>query len=347
MASDALIVSVSEYPFGNQQLRPLPGTARDHLRMLNWLKKQEKDITIDDFTWPLPSPASSDKSLWNVRNLEARLHNLIRERTQQSRRRLFVYASTHGMAAPPISALPAVYCASHSFDMPDLFVTSGWVPQFTEAPFYQEYLCFFDCCNDAQLDTLPVIQYPQTGYREPGDKPGVLAVAACGRGQKALDTPTGGIFTDVLLEALSGSAGRPGMASVTAADVVAYLKENVPIRAAQYEVGHVQTPVAWLDAGLHIDLDEFVLFEREPVSGVAVSALLNGLDSVGAQVLDARLQHIGPVTVAPNSVVLLPDLFPGTYLLRGAGESWQLFIRVKTTVNDDGSVQAAAQTLAQ
>ncbi|CAH0353157.1 caspase family protein [Aquabacterium sp. CECT 9606] len=346
MPTDAVIVSVADYPSGNRLLRALPGAARDSQRMQKWLQANTEGVSIRDFTWPPPPPAlpGADALPWNRLSIEATMQQLLVSGLHKTRDRLFFYASAHGMSVPTNPAMPAVFCASHwPTTAPDLFLSSGWVPQFTGAPVYDEYLCFFDCCNEWQPGTLPVFQPLNLPARPV--PPRVLVVAACKPGQQALDTPTGGVFTDVLLEALSGSAGKPGTAQVTAADVVAYLKENVVIRAAQVKPGHVQTPVEWMDPNAHADLNAFLLFDRLPVNAADVTSLLDGRDPSNVEVLDAELEPSGTVLAAPDGVAMLPNLFAGKYVLRCATDGWKKTIRLKTTVADDGSVVSRVEAL--
>ena len=346
MATDAVIVSVADYPSGSRLLRALPGAARDSQRMHKWLESNANGVTIKDFAWPpSPPPAAGAAALpWNRLSIEATMQQLLVSGLQKTRHRLFFYASAHGMSVPSNPSMPAVFCASHwPSTAPDLFLSSGWVPQFTGAPIYDEYLCFFDCCNEWQPGTLPVFQPLNLPPRPALAR--VLVVAACKPGEQALDTPTGGVFTDVLLEALSGSAGRPGTAQVTAADVVAYLKENVPIRAAQVQQGHVQTPVEWVDPNAHVDPNTFVLFDRLPVSGVDVTALLGGRNAADVQVLDAELAPAGAVQAGPGGKAVLPTLYAGKYVLRSVADGWKQTVRLKTTVADDGSAAPRVEAL--
>lgn len=343
MACDAVIVSVADYPNSSKLLRALPGAARDRQRMCSWLQSQKDHVDIEDFAWPpAPPPAAGVKAEpWNRQGVEAKMQKLLVSGLHATRHRLLFYASAHGMSVPASPAMPAVYCASHFSTVPDLFLSSGWVPQLTAAPIYDEYLCFFDCCNEWQPGTLPVFQPLNLPGRS--NPPRVLVVAACRPGQQALDTPTGGVFTDVLLEALSGSAGAPGSASVTAADVLDYLKENVPVRAAQVKPGHVQTPVEWSDPNWQSDLSAFVLFDRATVGRVDVTALLAGHDPADVEVLGSDLEPAGAVIAQPAGGACLPELFPGKYVLRSKANGWRQAIRLKTTVADDGSVSAKAE----
>jgi len=45
MPTDAVIVSVADYPRSNRLLRALPGAARDSLRMHEWLESSAKSVT--------------------------------------------------------------------------------------------------------------------------------------------------------------------------------------------------------------------------------------------------------------------------------------------------------------
>ena len=352
MPTDAVIVSVADYPRSNRLLRALPGAAWDSLRMHKWLESNANSVSINDFSWPPAPPAlpsthaasEAEVKPWNRLNIEATMQQLLASGLHKTRERLFFYASAHGLSAPASPAMPAVYCASHWSTLPDLFLASGWVPQFTAAPAYDEYLCFFDCCNEWQPGTLPVFQ-PMNLPPRPA-LPRVLVMAACKPGQQALDTPTGGVFTDVLLEALSGSAGTPGTPQVTAADVVAYLKENVPIRADQKKPGHLQTPVEWFDPNAHVDPSQFVLFERKPVVDADVTALLAGRDPAEVDVLDAELELAGTVQPGVSAgTAVLPSLFAGKYVLRSKADGWKQAIRLKTAVVNDGSVVSRAEAL--
>lgn len=338
MPTDALIVSVADYPSGRRLLRALPGAARDSLRMQKWLQSSMQDVAIKEFTWPPgpPPPGNVEALPWNRLSIESAMQQLLVSGLHKTRDRLFFYASAHGMSAPTNPAMPAVFCASHwPSTAPDLFLSSGWVPQFTGAPIYDEYLCFFDCCNEWQPGTLPAFQPLNLPPRPL--PPRVLVVAACKPGEQALDTPNGGVFTDVLLDALSGSAGRPGTAQVTASDVIAYLKENVPIRAAQLRPGHVQTPVEWFDPNAHVDPNAFVLFERQPVRGADLSAIFTGRAPAEVQVLDDKLESAGVVQATADGRAVLPELFAGKYVLRAA-DGWKLAVRLRTLVGDDGTV---------
>lgn len=343
MPTDAVILSVADYPSGRPLLRALPGAARDRHRVNKWLHQwQPGNVRVDDFSWPPPpNPPQLVGPPWNRLSVEAKLQQLLVDGLRNPRERMFFYVSAHGMSVPANPAMPAVFCASHWPMVPDLFVSSGWVPQFTGAPVYDEYLCFFDCCNEWQPGALPAFQPLNLPPR--ANPPRVLVVAACKPGEQALDTLAGGVFTDVLLEALSGSAGALHATQVTAADVVAYLKENVPIRAAQVKPGHVQTPVEWVDANAHVSLASFLLYVRQPLTDADVSALLAGRAPASVEVLDATLAPVGTVQLGAGGRALLPPLLGGKYVLRNAAEGWKLSVRLKTSVADDGSVEPVVE----
>jgi len=344
MISDAVILSVASYPFSRGRLKDLPGATRDSRRLANWLRAGSQDVAIRGFDWPPAPPAEPDPTQsWNRFSIEAAMQQMVSNGLRKARRRLFLYASAHGMCVPASPALPAIYCASHETSIPDLFLSGGWVPQLTAAPIFDEYLCFFDCCNDSQPGSLPSYQFQNLRIRPP-PPPGVLVMAACKPAQQALETGSGGgVFTDVLLEALSGSAGSPGSATVTAADVVAYVKENVPIRAAQILSGHVQEPVIWTDSNSHAELGAFVLFDRQTITGLDVRPLLGGRSAASVVLHSHDLQSVGPLRDGPQGEALLPDIFPGKYVLRSQGPEWNQQVRVKTRVADDGSVVAVVE----
>ena len=340
MVSDAVILSVANYPHSRGRLHDLPGATHDSRRVAGWLRAGSQGVTIEGFDWPPAPPADPDPSeSWDRFRIEGTMQRLLRNGLSKTRKRLFLYASAHGMCVPASPALPAIYCASHDASIPDLFLSGGWVPQLTAAPIFDEYLCFFDCCNDSQPGSLPSFQMQNLRVRS--SPPGVLVMAACKPSQQALDTPSGGVFTDVLLEALSGSAGTPGSATVTAADVVAYVKENVPIRAAQFKPGHVQEPVVWTDANSHADLGAFVLFNREPLNGVDVQFLLGERRAAEVVLHSHDLQPVAPLRDGPQGEAWLPDIFPGKYVLRS--QAWNQQVRVKTQVAVDGSVVAVVE----
>ncbi|WP_431101382.1 hypothetical protein [Roseateles noduli] len=340
MPSDALLVSVANYPISGHLLRALPGAARDSSRVGNWLRSQPQPMGVQEFVWPSAPPPANNVPSWNYRSVEASLHHLLATGMASPRDRLFLYASAHGRSAPSAPAMPGIFCATHGNLLPDVFMSSGWVPQMTAVEVYREYLCFFDCCNDWQPGTFP--PYNLLNLPPRTDRPSVFVVAACMPNQQALDTPTGGVFTDVLLEAMSGSAGQPGKTDVTAADVLAYLKENVPLRAAQLKPGHVQNPVEWCDPYSHARLEDFVLFQRQVVGPIDVAALLAGQAAADVEVMDAALQPLGPLSAGPAGEAFLPPVLPGKYMLREGAGVWSRTIVVKSVVLDDGSVSAVA-----
>ena len=345
MASDAVIVNVANYPLSNGLLRALPGTVRDGLRVGNWLRATNADMAIEGFAWPRAVHGGEPNAApWNKFGIEAKMQQLLQMGLNKTRKRLFFYASAHGKLINTWPAMPAVYCASHGGGLPDLFASGGWLPVFVSADIYDEYICLFDCCNEWTPDGPP--PFVQPGNLQPRQTlPHALVMAACQVNQQALDTPTGGVFTDVLLEALSGSAGKPGQAAVSAADVVAYVKENVPIRAGQVKAGHVQTPVVWIDPNLHADIDKFKLFDRQPVAAVDVTALLAGRSPNDVEVLGSDLEPAGTVLARPGGAAQLPTLYPGKYVLRRQADGWRQPVRLKTTVEDDGSVVAKAEPI--
>jgi hypothetical protein len=174
----------------------------------------------------------------------------------------------------------------------------------------------------------------------------VLVVAACSPNQQALESGTGGVFTEVLLEALSGSAGSPGAEWVTAGAVVDYLKENVPIRANQRKPGHGQTPKEWFDSTLHADLKSFRLFQREKIISIDVSAVVGGHAPPDIEVLGFDLEPVGALSSGGGATALLQGVFPGKYVLRDRNDGWQQGVRVKTQVSDDGSVSHVVEQIA-
>lgn len=341
MSTDVVIVEVSDYPYSGGRLNKLPGTVRDGLRMRNWLRTQAPAAKIQNFSWPLA--ASPDALAWNATSVSATLESLLRDGLDEPRRRLILYASAHGRFMSSSPPIPAVFCPSHRVKFPDLLAAGDWVRNLTGAPSYDEYLCFFDCCNDPYLGPVPFL--PPLNMQPRDGQPRVLAMAACEPAQQALSHgQNGGVFTDVLLEALSGSAGTSTTGAVTAADIVAYVKENVPPRAAQLRAGHVQRPIEWLDPYAHQKLDSFELFQRQAVSGVDVRALLQGHSADGTEVLAHDLSVVGALQAGADGAAVLPTLLPGKYVLRHAAGAWHQTIRVKTAVQDDGSVVALAET---
>lgn len=336
IASDALVVSIGVYPNSGGLLRPLPGATRDGARVRNWVHAHAPAMGIQEVVWP-PLPGHEQEQPWNRYRLDGSMHDFICRGLQKMRGRLFVYISGHGRSTVQEPAMPAFYCAQHCRSLPDLFAPAGWIRLLTVAPIYREYLFFFDCCNEWQPGQIPVPPQIEVPYR--ADKPSVLVVAACMPNQQALETDRGGVFTDVLLEALSGSAGPQG-ANVTARDVVSYLKENVPIRAESLKHGHAQTPKEWFDSGLHADLETFNLFQRQKVS-VEVAALVPA-HVIEVDVLDADLEAIGTLAREPGGSMTLRDVFPGKYVLRACAIDWRQAVLVKTVIDERGNVAAIA-----
>ncbi len=334
-ASDAVVVSIAEYPSCGNLLRSLPGAAKDSQRVRSWLTAHAPGIDLIDLSWPR-SQGGSAQDIWNHFELEGLMHSMVVNGQQKMKDRLFVYISGHGRSTVRNPAMPAVYCAQHTRQIPDLFAPAGWIPVLTAGRLYREYIFFFDCCNEAQPGQPPPAPSIELKYRD--DVPSVLVVAACSPNQEALETDTGGVFTEVLLEALSGSAGSPGSDWVTAAAVVDYLKENVPMRANKRKPGHSQTPKEWFDPTLHADLMSFRLFHREIVNSIDVSAVVDGHPPADIEVLGFDLKPVGALSSGGSSAALLQGVFPGKYLLRGRNDGWQQGIRVKTSIGDDGSV---------
>ena len=116
MPTDAVIVSVANYPRSNHLLRALPGAAHDRLRMQNWLESSGKGVSIKNFSWPpvLPAVAAAtdagdaDVEPWNRLSIEATMQQLLASGLNKTRDRLFFYASAHGLSAPSSPAMPAV-----------------------------------------------------------------------------------------------------------------------------------------------------------------------------------------------------------------------------------------------
>ena len=233
--------------------------------------------------------------------------------------------------------MPAVYCAQHSRKRPDLFFSFNWIPLLTVEPAYKEYLFFFDCCNDFQTDPLPPAIIPDVDPRT--DHPSVLLVTAAQPGEQALESDDGGLFTDVLLEALSGSAGSPTSNVVTAADLVNYLKEFVPERAKQRKPGHEQRPKVWFDSDQHADLKDYVLFKRDKITGVDVSPVLNGHAVADVDVTELRPSACSQPGQRARRSGDARGRFPGRYVLKGRNDDWVQAIRVTTPVNGDGTVK--------
>lgn len=343
VASDAVVVSIAEYPYCGGLLRSLPGAAKDSQRVRNWLTSHAPGIDLTDLSWP-SSQAGGAQDPWNRYKLDGVMQDLFVDGLQKMKDRLFVYISGHGRSTVQDPAMPAVYCAQYTRLIPDLFAPAGWIRLFAAAPLYREYLFFFDCCNEAQPGQPPPAPAIEIKYRD--DHPSVLVVAACSPNQQALETATGGVFTEVLLEALSGSAGSPGSDWVTAGAVVDYLKENVPIRANEKKPGHGQTPKEWFDSTLHADLKSFRLFQREKITSIDVSTVVDGHAPADIGVLGFDLDPVGALSSGGGGAALLEGVFPGRYVLRGRNDGWQQGIRVKTSVSDDGSVSHVVERIA-
>ena len=335
VATDALIVSISDYPVAGGLLAPLPGATRDSVRVSRFIAANTTGITVEDVCWPpRAAPPGQPPRPWNKFRLDGAMRGYVNVGLQQMQDRLFVYISGHARCTVQDPAMPAVYCASHSRSVPDLFAPAGWVRLLTAAALYREYLFFFDCCNDMEPGQVPQPPPLELKYRD--DKPSVLVVAACAPNQQAVETDKGGVFTDVLLEALSGSAGGTGE-DVTAREVVDYLKEWVPKRAEALEHGRVQTPKEWFDPGMHADLADFKLFKRPKVS-VDVGPLLEGRAAADVEVLGSDLEPAGALVAGAGAAVQLQDVYPGKYLLRARSGDWRRLVLVKTGVDDAGQV---------
>jgi hypothetical protein len=316
-------------------LPPLPGATRDSTRVGRFISANTTGITVEDVCWPprQPPPGGAPRP-WNKFRLDGLMRGYVDIGMQQMQDRLFVYISGHARSTVQDPAMPALYCASHSRNVPDLFAPAGWIRLLTAAALYREYLFFFDCCNDMQPGQVPQPPPLELKYRD--DTPSVLVVAACAPNQQAVETDKGGVFTDVLLEALSGSAGGTGE-DVTAKEVVDYVKEWVPKRAEALEHGRVQTPKEWFDPGMHGDLAGFRLFKRPKVL-VDVGPLLEGRLAADVEVLGADLEPAGALTAGAGAAVQLQDVYPGKYVLRARSGDWRRVVLVKTTVDDSGQV---------
>lgn len=346
-SSDALLVTVADYPSSSGALRPLPGSAKDGLRVANWLRLHAPGINVMSLSYPPLGSAggAAEIATLNREAVESRMKTLLAQTVPAMRDRLFVYFSGHGRSNVVLPAMPAVYCAQHRRSLPDLFFSFNWIPLLTVSPAYHEYLFFFDCCNDYQTDQLPPAIIPDIDPRT--DRPSVLVVTAAQPGEQALESDDGGVFTDVLLEALSGSAGSPQSDVVTAEDLVNYLKDFVPERARKQKPGHEQRPKVWFDSDQHADLKSYRLFKRDKVKGVDVSGLLSGHAVADVDVLGSI--DLQPVTTLVDGGVrgaaLLEGVYPGRYVLKGRNDDWLQPIRVTTPVEADGSVKLMAEAI--
>lgn len=342
MSCDALLVTIGEFPNSSGMLRALPGTPEDGRRVRNWLGAHARDVNVIAMAWPPDDPAPGLRPL-NKSTIESRITDLLTETSSGMRDRLFVYVSGHGRFSITQPAMPALYCAQHRRDLPDLFCSFNWIPLLTFMPAYREYLFFFDCCNDFQTDSLPAQIIPDIVPRS--DRPSVLLVTAAQPGEQAVELASGGLFTDVLLEAMSGSAGTAGSDQITAANLVDYLKEVVPQRARAVDKDRIQRPKVWFDSDLHADLTSFNLCGRNKVS-VEIGALLGGRTAAQLDVLDFRLEPVAAVTAGANGAAMVIDVFPGQYVLRDRGSDWVQAIRIRTTVVADGRVEPVAEAVA-
>ena len=333
VASDALLVTIAEYPAAGGWLRPLPGAARDRNRVRKWLAAHAPGTIMKEVCWP-PIDGQPCKHPVYSYDIDSEMRSFRLAASQRRRGRLFGFFSSHGCSTVDNPAMPVIYCASHSRVVPDMFTSAGWIRLLVALPLYKEYLFFFDCCNDWQPGPLPPWFMPNVAYRE--DKPSVLVGAACAPNQEAVESANGGVFTDVLLEALSGSAGSTG-SDVTARDVVDYLKERVPTRAAALKPDHVQTPLFWFDTQMHTDLASFSLFQRSQVTA-DVSGIISGRAAADVEVLNVNLEPIGTLAAAAGGAAVF-EAFPGKYVLRSRVDDWRRVIMLRTTVNEEGAVR--------
>lgn len=342
MSCDALLVTIGEFPSSSGLLRALPGTPEDGRRVRNWLDTHHgADVNLIAMAWPPDKPAP-ELSPINKSAVESRITDLLTATSAGMRDRLFVYCSGHGRFNMAQPAMPALYCAQHRRALPDLFCSFNWIPLLTAMPAYREYLFFFDCCNDFQTDPLPALTVPDVDLR--ADKPSVLLVTAAQPGEQAIEQDGGGLFTDVLLEAISGSAGSVGSEEITAANLVDYLKEVVPIRARAVDPARTQRPKVWFDSDLHGDLASFNLCRRNKVS-VDLGALLGGHAAANVDVLDFKLAPVAAVAAAADGAAMVADVFPGQYVLRDRNDGWVQAIKIRTTVAADGRVQPLAEAV--
>jgi hypothetical protein len=346
MTTDALLVSVAGYPNADGVLRPLPGVAKDNTRVRNWLAKYAPDVEVHDLFWPVEK--GNPKDLFSASKVEDEIRKLVVRSSGQQRDRLFIHFSGHGLQKPTVPAFPALYCALHSRSLPDIFPSFFWLPALTLLPGYKQYLIFLDCCNDDQTDPLPAEPNIRLMQRADDDRASVLVIAAAQPNQQALEDKNGALFTGVLLEAMSGSAGAPDTDVVTAADVVNYVKEEVPIRANRMSPGKTQLPREWHD-DRHVPLKDYVMFHRSKVKDVSLAGLLDGHAADNLEVLDGAFAPIAGATVTLEPATQAPvvsGVYPGRYILRDRGDTnWVRAFRIRTPVDEKGDVSTIAEAV--
>jgi hypothetical protein len=325
VATDALIVSISDYPVAGGLLPPLPGATRDSIRVGRFIAANTTGINVEDVCWPLRQEQPGQRPRpWNKFRLDGAMLSYVNVGLQQMQDRLFVYISGHARCTVQDPAMPAVYCASHSRNIPDLFAPAGWIRLLTAAALYREYLFFFDCCNDMEPGQVP--QPPPLELKYRADKPGVLVVAACAPNQQAVETDKA--FTDVLLEALSDPRAARARTSLSRRP-----PEGMGAEGPRRLHGWVQTPMEWSQPGMHGDPRASSFCGRRCRWTSTAARGRRGRRSVGSD-----LEPAGALVAGAGGAVNLQDVYPGKYVLRARSGDWRRLVLVKTGVDDAGQV---------
>jgi hypothetical protein len=131
---------------------------------------------------------------------------------------------------------------------------------------------------------------------------------------------------------------------VTAANLVDYLKEVVPVRAKEIDPKRTQRPKVWFDSDQHADLKNYPLYQRPKVS-VDVSGLLNGHAAAGIDVLKFDFDPVCDLSTAAGGGATVDGIYPGRYLLKDRNDGWVQAFRIRTPVDAAGNVKPVAEAV--
>lgn len=201
----ALVVGVNDYSFA-----PLNGCVEDANRMAELLRNHhdgEPNFDVESITVESDGNGSLTRA-----ELKAAVSRLLDQPADLA----LLYFSGHGAATDYGGYLVTTDARENDEGMP----MSDILAAVQKSP-VSEVVVLLDCCHAGQLGQLAALGNQQAVMRE-----GMSLVVAARASEAAMEGVGGGVFTQLVCDALAGGAADP-LGRVTAASVYAYVDQSL------------------------------------------------------------------------------------------------------------------------
>jgi len=248
----AIVVGINNYP--DPAMNPLRGPEADASSFCKWLiaptggivpMRNVKRILSSDY--PVPDP--QDFTTWQPaldalkamfwRYSDIALKNDVQTGDARVGRRLWVFLSGHGITpakAPSVdlddAALLAASAAPGRYG--EHLTAYSWIQWFKNAAAFDEIVLFMDCCRDLKLNVPPIPCTLEPMVKDRRSDVRILYAAATDLDSQSWEDQIGtppeyhGFFSYVLMQALYNDALLDRHGRLTASNLIAHLKKEVP-----------------------------------------------------------------------------------------------------------------------